>query len=58
MSLIEFYRNMLYVLLLRIDDNYPKYVLSMDTVFGNDVKGIQRINLVDFLLGHDRVDSL
>jgi hypothetical protein len=44
--------------LLRIDDNYPKYVLSMDTVFGNDVKGIQRINLVDFLLGHDRADSL
>jgi predicted AAA+ superfamily ATPase len=40
--------------LLRINDNYPKYVLSMDTVFGNDVQGIQRINLVDFLLGHDR----
>ena len=36
--------------LLRIDDNYPKYVLSMDTVFGNDVQGIQRINLIDFLL--------
>ena len=40
--------------LLRINDNYPKYVLSMDTVFGNDVQGIQRINLVDFLLGHNR----
>lgn len=39
--------------LLRIDDNYPKYVLSMDTVFGNDIQGIQRINLIDFLLGHD-----
>jgi predicted AAA+ superfamily ATPase len=36
--------------LLRINDNYPKYVLSMDTVFGNDVQGIQRINLIDFLL--------
>ncbi len=44
--------------LLRIHDNYPKYVLSMDTVFGDDVQGIQRINLVDFLLGHDRADSL
>jgi len=44
--------------LLRINDNYPKYVLSMDTVFGNDVQGIQRINLIDFLLGHDRADSL
>ncbi|MCJ7618159.1 MAG: hypothetical protein MUO43_16640 [Desulfobacterales bacterium] len=44
--------------LLRIGENYPKYVLSMDTVFGNDVKGIQRINLVDFLLGHYRAESL
>ena len=43
--------------LLRINDNYAKYVLSMDTVFGNDVQGIQRINLVDFLLGHDTTDS-
>ena len=43
--------------LLRINDNYPKYVLSMDTVFGNDVQGIQRINLVDFLLGYDRANE-
>lgn len=33
-----------------IRDNYPKYVISMDSVFGNDVEGIQRINLIDFLL--------
>lgn len=44
--------------LSHVKDNYPKYVLSMDTVFGNDVRGIQRINLIDFLLGHHRADSL
>lgn len=33
-----------------IKDNYPKVVLSMDTIFGNDFDGIQRINIVDFLL--------
>ena len=36
--------------LKQIDDNYPKYVVSMDTLFGNDFEGIQRINLIDFLL--------
>ena len=36
--------------LLAIKDNYPKYVLSMDTVFGSDYAGIKRLNLVDFLL--------
>ncbi len=35
--------------LLQIPDNYPKYVLSMDTSFGGDFKGIERLNLVDFL---------
>ncbi len=33
-----------------IKDNYPKYVISMDKIFGNDFEGIQRINLIDFLL--------
>ncbi len=36
--------------LLQIQDNYPKYVLSMDTLFGDDHKGIHRLNLIDFLL--------
>ncbi|HBM17580.1 MAG TPA: ATPase [Lentisphaeria bacterium] len=37
--------------LLDIDDNYPKYVLSMDdNIWGNDYKGIIRLNLIDFLL--------
>jgi predicted AAA+ superfamily ATPase len=36
-----------------IKDNYPKYVISMDTIFGSDFEGIQRINLVDFLLNPD-----
>ena len=33
-----------------IKDNYPKYVISLDTVFGKDFAGIQRVNLIDFLL--------
>jgi len=37
--------------LLAIDDNYPKYVVSTDEIFGNDYQGIQRLNIVDFLLG-------
>ena len=37
--------------LLAIRDNYPKYVLSMDTIFGSDYDGIKRLNLIDFLLG-------
>ena len=39
--------------LREIKDNYPKVVLSMDTIFGNDFEGIQRIHLVDFLLSDD-----
>ena len=37
--------------LLDIPDNYPKIVLSMDPAFGEDYKGIQRIDIKDFLLG-------
>ena len=33
-----------------IRDNYPKYVITMDKIFGKDVEGIQRLNLIDFLL--------
>ncbi len=37
--------------LLDIEDNYPKYVLSMDeNIWGNDYKGIKRLNIIDFLL--------
>jgi len=36
--------------LQQIKDNYPKYVISMDTVFGDDFEGIKRMNLIDFLL--------
>jgi len=36
--------------LRNIPDNYPKFVISMDTAFGHDLDGIQRQNLVDFLL--------
>jgi predicted AAA+ superfamily ATPase len=40
--------------LLKIADNYPKYVLSMDEIFGNDYEGVQRINIVDFLLSSEQ----
>ena len=33
-----------------IPDNYPKLILSLDTTFGHDLAGIQRINLIDWLM--------
>jgi hypothetical protein len=36
--------------LQQLDDNYPKFVISLDEAWGRDVKGITRLNLVDFLL--------
>lgn len=36
--------------LLDIRDNYRKVVLSMDEDFGNDYQGVERMNLIDFLL--------
>jgi len=36
--------------LLEIKDNYPKYVLSMDTAFGSDYEGVKRLHITDFLL--------
>lgn len=34
----------------KINDNYPKMVLSMDTIWGNNRNGIIRKNVIDFLL--------
>ncbi len=39
--------------LKQVKDNYPKYVISMDTIYGNDMEGIRRINLIDFLLSDE-----
>jgi predicted AAA+ superfamily ATPase len=39
--------------LKEVRDNYPKYVLSMDTILGNDFDGIKRMNIVDFLLSEE-----
>jgi len=36
-----------------IPDNYPKYVISMDTAFGEDFEGIKRVNMIDFLLSRE-----
>jgi predicted AAA+ superfamily ATPase len=37
--------------LMQIEDNYPKYVIALsDIIIGNNYKGIQYMNLKDFLL--------
>jgi predicted AAA+ superfamily ATPase len=37
--------------LLMINDNYPKYVVTLnDFIIGNDYQGIKQMNLLDFLL--------
>jgi len=33
-----------------IPDNYPKFVISLDDAFGEDIEGIRRVNMIDFLL--------
>jgi uncharacterized protein len=36
--------------LLLIEDNYPKYVVTLnDTIIGNDYQGIKHLNLLEFL---------
>jgi predicted AAA+ superfamily ATPase len=36
--------------LLLIEDNYPKYVVTLnDTLIGKDYKGVKQLNLLDFL---------
>lgn len=35
--------------LLKIKDNYPKYVISMDEYVKGDFKGVKHLNLIDFL---------
>jgi hypothetical protein len=35
--------------LLKIKDNYPKYVISMDEYAKGDFKGVRHLNLIDFL---------
>ncbi len=39
--------------LQQIRDNYPKYVLSTDTLLGNDYEGIRRMNIMEFLLSDE-----
>ena len=36
--------------LLKINDNYQKIVLSMDKIWGDNKKGVKRINIIDFLM--------
>lgn len=34
-----------------IDDNYPRYIMTMDEVYVQDHAGVRTINIIDFLLG-------
>lgn len=34
-----------------LNDNYPRYLLTMDEVYAPDHNGVQTLNIVDFLLG-------
>ena len=37
--------------LLKIEDNYPKYVITLnDVLLGNNNEGIIQMNLIDFLV--------
>ena len=36
--------------LLAIRDNYPKTIISLEPVFGDDINGIKVVSLIDFLL--------
>lgn len=36
--------------LMAIEDNYPKWLVTLDRDFGDDIEGIHRLNLQDFLL--------
>jgi len=36
--------------LLAIRDHYPKYVISMDEHFQDNIEGVKHINLFDFLM--------
>ena len=37
-------------ILLKIKDNYPKLVVSMDEIQGNSIQGIQHFHLRNFLV--------
>ena len=39
----------------RIEDNYPKYILTMDEVFVPDHGGVKTIGVIDFLLGNEKI---
>jgi hypothetical protein len=43
--------------LRNIPDNYPKMVLRLDRFFGDDLEGIKRYNLIDFLMDGGRSEE-
>ncbi len=43
--------------LKKINDNYPKYILTMDDDLDADFEGIRKINLIDWLLDDKYIDN-
>jgi hypothetical protein len=41
-----------------VNDNYPKYILSMDRLPYNDYEGIRQIYIPDFLLGSEELGQV
>ena len=40
--------------LQKINDNYPKYILTMDEDLDADYEGIKKINVIDWLLYEEK----
>jgi len=43
--------------LLKIEDNYPKMVISMDEAIGDSYKGIEHLHISDFLVNFDNFNQ-
>jgi predicted AAA+ superfamily ATPase len=39
--------------LISIEDHYPKYVVTMDEFFKDNIKGVQHVHVTDFLLANN-----
>ena len=39
-----------FIPLLEIKDNYPKYVVTMDEFWKDNIEGVKHIHIADFLL--------
>ena len=40
--------------LKKINDNYPKYILTLDDDLDSDFEGIRKLNIIDWLLEENK----